>query len=250
MSGLCLLPLGVGDAFSARYYSSCLALQADDGWLLLDCPHPIRKIMAEASAASGLGLDVDRVLGVVLTHLHGDHCSGVEGLGFYARYLLSRRMPLLAHPEVSANLWSGHLAAGMEWSVPARGQPPTRRSLDDFFQLIPLDETRPVQIGPFAVECHRAVHSIPATSIRVRVGGRSVGYSGDTAFDPALVAWLAEADLVVHETSHGHFHTPYDQLASLPASLRAKMRLIHYPDSFDLDNSLIEPLRQGRSCAV
>jgi len=28
------------------------------------------------------------------------------------------------------------------------------------------------------------------------------------------------------------------------------MRLIHYPDDFDLDNSAIEPLRQGRYYTV
>jgi hypothetical protein len=41
-------------------------------------------------------------------------------------------------------------------------------------------------------------------------------------------------------------HTPYARLAALPAALRAKMRLIHYPDEFDVETSAIEPLRQGR----
>ena len=41
-------------------------------------------------------------------------------------------------------------------------------------------------------------------------------------------------------------HTPYDRLAALPAALRSRMRLIHYSDDFDLDASVIEPLRQGR----
>ena len=45
-------------------------------------------------------------------------------------------------------------------------------------------------------------------------------------------------------------HTPYELLAALPAELRAKMRLIHYPDDFDLNASAIEPLRQGRMYAV
>ena len=40
------------------------------------------------------------------------------------------------------------------------------------------------------------------------------------------------------------------KLAALPASLRSKMRLFHYPDDFDHASSLIEPLRQGRCYAV
>ena len=250
MSRLCLLPLGVGDAFSARYYSSCLGLQSGGFWLLIDCPHPIRKMMAEASAATGMSLDVDQTAGIVLTHLHADHCSGLEGLGFYARFVLGRRMKLLAHPEVSSALWDGHLAAGMKWAVLERGQPPSQRSLEDFFELIALSETQPVQLGPFAIECRRSVHSIPATAVRIRAGGCSVGYSADTAFEPALLEWLAEADLIIHETSPGLFHTPYDRLVELPALLRNKMRLIHYPDAFDTETSVFEPLRQGRCYAV
>jgi hypothetical protein len=45
-----------------------------------------------------------------------------------------------------------------------------------------------------------------------------------TAFDPALIAWLGEADVVVHETNHG-VHTPYGKLAALPVALRSRMRL-------------------------
>ena len=40
-----LIPLGVGDAFSARHYTTCLALGVDDSWLLIDCPHPVRKML-------------------------------------------------------------------------------------------------------------------------------------------------------------------------------------------------------------
>jgi len=95
----------------------------------------------------------------------------------------------------------------------------------------------------------RSVHSIPTRALRIRAGGRCLGLSADTAFDPALIDWLAEADLIVHETGHGP-HTPYEKLAELPARLRAKMRLIHYPDDFDAAASLIEPLVPGRSYAV
>src|SRR5437660_9163269 len=113
MSGLRVVVLGVGDAFSALSYSSCLALEAEGAWLLIDCPHPIRKVLREGGAAAGVPLDVDNFCAVVLTHLHADHCSGLEGMAFYARYRLKRRLPLFVHPEASARLWEGHLAASM-----------------------------------------------------------------------------------------------------------------------------------------
>src|SRR4051812_35062797 len=117
MSAFRLLPLGVGDAFSARYYSTCLALEAAGEWLLIDCPHPIRKMLREGSAPAGAPLDLAQIRGVVLTHLHSDHASGLEGAAFYSRYVLGRPLPLLAHADVVADLWPRHLAGGMEWSL-------------------------------------------------------------------------------------------------------------------------------------
>ena len=78
---------------------------------------------------------------------------------------------------------------------------------------------------------------------------RSFEITTDTAFDEGLIKWLSEADLMIHETNYG-VHTPYEKLAALPAELRARMRLIHYPDDFDTGASVIEPLAQGRRYTV
>jgi ribonuclease BN (tRNA processing enzyme) len=246
---LSFVPLGVGDAFSALHYSSCLALEAEGQVLLVDCPHPIRKMMREASLSSGVPLDADRVSGLVLTHLHADHSSGVEGLGYFSFFVLKRKLRLLAHPDVTHRLWEGHLAAGMEDLIRTPGGEPQRHGFEDYFEHTPLSTREPVRFGPFSIECRRTYHHVPTTALRIRAGGRVLGYSADTAFDEGLLSWLAEADLVLHETNHG-VHTPYEKLAALPADLRAKMRLIHYPDDFALETSTIEPLTQGRRYTV
>src|SRR5262245_54224648 len=121
MSGLRFLPLGVGDAFSAIHYSSSMALEAAGEWILVDCPHPIQKIIREASARAAAPLAPDLVRGVILTHLHADHASGLEGLAYYTYFYLRRRLPLLLHPAVLERLWEGHLAAGMEELLPRVG---------------------------------------------------------------------------------------------------------------------------------
>lgn len=240
---LTIVALGVGNAFSVRHYSSCFALGADGAWLLVDCPHPIRKILHESSRAAGLALDVGDLCAVALTHLHADHASGLEGLGYYAHFALGRRARLVAHPAVVAEVWENHLAAGMRrFSVPGDGV--VERKLEDFFEVTALAEDAAVSVGPFSVECRRTPHPVPTTALRVRAGGRTLAYSADTAFDERLIAWLADADLVLHETGPG-IHTPYERLAALPPGLRARMRLIHYPDDFDTGRSVIEPLRQG-----
>lgn len=246
---LTFIPLGVGDAFSALHYSSCIAVEAEGQVLLIDCPHPIRKMMREASESSGVPIDVDRVAGVALTHLHADHSSGLEGLGYFSFFLLHRKMPLLTHASVAKRLWEGHLAAGMECLIEKQGEAPNPKHFEDYFIHTPLTTERAVQFGPFSIECRFTYHHVPTTALRIRAGGRSLGYSADTSFDEGLISWLAEADLVIHETNYG-VHTPYAKLAELPSELRAKMRLIHYPDTFDLQASNIEPLAQGRRYTV
>ena len=248
-SVLTFVPLGVGDAFTAKYYTSCIAVESAGARLLVDCPHPIRKILHEGGERAGTPMDVGDFLGVVVTHLHADHSSGLEGFGYFSYFALRRKAVVLAHPAVVERLWDGHLAAGMECLMPAADAAPAPRRFEDYFDLKRLDEGGAVTIGPFTLECRRTIHHIPTSALRIRAGGRSLGISSDTAFDPALIEWLAEADLIIHETNLG-VHTPYEKLAALPSGLRARMRLIHYPDQFDLAASVIEPLEQGRRYSV
>ncbi|WP_242342565.1 MBL fold metallo-hydrolase [Anaeromyxobacter terrae] len=248
MPSLELLPLGVGDAFSTVHYSSSYALRAEGRWLLVDCPHPIRKMMREASAPSGVALDVDALEAVVLTHLHADHVSGVEDLGFFSYFALGRRARLAAHPDVARRLWDGHLAAGMERLAASDGSLEAR-TFDDYFELTPLDEARPVRIGPFQLECRFTCHHVPTTALRIRAGGRAVGFSADTSFDPDLIDWLGAADLVVHEAGFG-IHTPLERLGTVPAETRTRMRLGHFSDALDLSESPVEPLQEGRLYVV
>ncbi len=235
MSALSIVPLGVGDAFSVRWYSSCLLIETEGERLLVDCPHPIRKILSEGTAGR---VDLGDISGVVLTHLHADHASGLEGFAYFVRFALGRRAQLVLHPSVQARLWEGHLAAGMEML----GDSPMQ--LEDYFDLTALDLDRPVRFGKFEIACRTTRHPIPTTALRISAGGREIGISSDTSFDPELIEWLGHSDLIVHETNLG-IHTPYEELARLPAELRSRMRLTHFPDDFDGDASVIAVLEQG-----
>jgi len=248
MSEVRLIPLGVGDAFSSRFYTTGFALGVDDSWLLIDCSHPIRKMLREASTAAGFPIDIDQVEGAAITHLHADHCSGLEDLGYYSYFVLGRRARIAMHPRISARLWDGFLAAGMDSIQLERDGPTHSRNLEEYFDLTALDTEASVQVGPFAIECRFTIHPIPTTAFRIQTAGRTLGFSADSAFDPELIEWLSPADLIVHEATHlpeSKVHTPYERLITLPPSLRSKMRLTHFSDDFDLNASLIEPLRQG-----
>jgi len=48
------------------------------------------------------------------------------------------------------------------------------------------------------------------------MAGKSIGFSADTAYDPELIEWLDQADVIVHEANYeklcGPAHTPYEKL--------------------------------------
>lgn len=248
MSELRLVCLGVGDAFSRLWYTSALALRCEGQWLLIDCPHPIRKILAESGASAGEPLDVDSIAGVVLTHLHADHASGLEGFAFYNHFALGRKTVLLAHPAVLEPLWERQLAVTMS-RLSLDPAAPASMQLTDYFDIRPLDEARATTFGPFSIECRLTRHPVPTFALRLSGGGRCLGHSSDTAFDPGLIDWLSASDLILHETNLG-VHTPYADLAALPEPLRRRMRLTHYPDNFAPSPPAIELLVQGQAYDV
>ncbi len=253
MSTVRLIPLGVGEAFTAKHYTTCLVLGVDDDWLLIECPHPIRKMLREATTTAGVPFDLDRVRGVAISHLHADHVCGLEDFGFYSYFALGRRATVLAHPSVSAKMWDGVLSGGMGETWEQAGGPAVEKRFEDYFDLIALQDSAPVAFGPFEIECRRTLHPIPTTAFRIRAGERTLGFSADSAFDPTLVTWLRSADLIVHEvTTHeaSIVHTPYAKLAALPEDLQRKLRLIHYPDGFEDEARSIEVLRQGQCYLV
>jgi glyoxylase-like metal-dependent hydrolase (beta-lactamase superfamily II) len=239
---LSVIPLGVGDAFSAKHYSCCVAVGFEGQWVLIDCPHPVRKMLREAEG----NLDISDVHSVLLTHLHADHSSGIETFGYFCRFALQRKARIACHPTVSARLWDGHLAAGMEQLLHHDGEH-RKHTFDDYFELTALTDDNATQIGPFQVECRRTRHHIATTALRISAGGAMFGVSADTTFDPALIAWLAECDVFSHEVGYG-VHTPLSDLQGLPRPVRQKMRLIHTPD--DVDVGELQLLTQGKMLKV
>ena len=141
-------------------------------------------------------------------------------------------------------IWDQRLKASMGalWD----GQQLPQLGFDDYFEHVPLagPDDRRARPVPHPRAPHHPPRARPARC-SIEAAGRTLGYSSDTAFDPELIAFLAPADLIIHETNFGPAHTPYAALAALPAELRARMRLIHYPDGFDIAASNIAALREG-----
>lgn len=243
--GISVRVVGVGDAFTALYYNACLLLEAEGTRALIDAPPALARALRDLGRGPGAGGEVrlDDIDHVVITHLHGDHVGGLEQLLFYRRFVTGKKAALHAIPEVLAGLWDTRLRGGMETLLDPATRAASALTLDDYADVRPLGEEGG-DVGPFHVSWRPTIHHIPTSALRIRAGGATLGYSADTAFDPALIEWLAESDLFFHETNLG-VHTPLASLVGLPAATRERMRLIHYPDFHDAGTSPIPCAREG-----
>ena len=246
---LSITALGTGDAFSAERYSTCLLVETAKTKVLVDCPHPIRRVLRESTRGR---VDVGDIDAVVLTHLHADHSSGVEGMAWFCRFALGRPLKLYAHDAVLAGLWP-QLAPSMSELLitDADNRPHHRERLtrDDVIAAASMALERPTVIGDLTLDARLTIHHIPTTALVLRAGGACVGYSADTAFDESLLSWLDVGDVIIHETNFGA-HTPFSKLAALPSALRDKLRLVHWPDGFDAGDSGIRVLQDGDVVSV
>jgi ribonuclease BN (tRNA processing enzyme) len=239
-----VLILGVGDAFTRRHFGSSALIEAPEGYVLIDCPDPIHRVLAEATARAGWKVEATDINDVILTHLHGDHCNGLESFAFTHRITAADSNPprLHASPPTAARLWE-RLAPAMDGSG-FDGRP--TRTLETYFDLHVMDPDQPpARIAGLTVRCRYTKHPVPTVGLLVSDGTTTLGWSSDTPYEQAHINWLSEADLIVHECNRGDPHTPIDALNALPDDVRTRIRLIHLPDDFDGSSTDMRRLDEG-----
>ncbi|HEY8074670.1 MAG TPA: MBL fold metallo-hydrolase [Labilithrix sp.] len=244
-----LYVLGVGDTFTEKHVTHSLLVEADGFRLAIDCPDSYRRVLKQARDKNGASsLDLFGIDDFLVTHVHGDHMNGLEGVGYFKRFAQQKRAALHTIAPVKETMWSERLAGpmGQLWN----GTEFLSLGFDDYFAWSPLALDTTTQIGPFTVRARLTKHHVPTSALLLEHGGRKLGISSDTAFDPSLVEWLAEADLIVHETNYGPAHTKYEDLLRLGDDVKRKMRLIHYPDEFDVGASAIRCVLEGDAIEV
>lgn len=126
-----VLITGVGDAFTSRHFGSSALIEGPEGLVMLDCPDLVHRALREAATSAGWSVAPDAIDDILLTHLHGDHCNGLESFGFRRRMTRLRddvrpRPRVHTVTPVADRLWE-RLAPAMD--APFNGDQPS--TLDD-----------------------------------------------------------------------------------------------------------------------
>jgi len=135
--------------------------------------------------------------GVVLSHLHPDHCADVSGLIVYRRYHPSppHRAALPLHGPYDT---VERIRAAYATDVDDR----IATDLSDVFDFRPLHER--FSLGELEITAVRVDHPCEAYGLRVRHDGRTLVYTGDTGPCDQLDALAAGADVLLAEASWLH----------------------------------------------
>ena len=153
---------------------NCLLLEEGNTRLLIDAGISPRRT---AAALKALGLELEQIGGVLITHEHSDHISGLQNL------VKGRELPVYAPHTVAARL--------------AGAMP----SLEEHLRLIPVEE--PFPLGELRVTAFHTSHDTDE-SVGYRVEGQGVyAHATDTGcVTEGMRRFLTGADTVRLESNH------------------------------------------------
>lgn len=188
MSTVRLRFLGSGDAFgSGGRFQACILASSDAGTVLIDCG------ASSLIALKRAGVDPNTIDAVVLSHFHGDHVAGIPFLILDGQFAKPERPLVVAGPTGVER----RVRAAFDTMFPGSAERP--QSFGP--RYVELEAGRTVDVGPARVTAIAVQHTpgTDAHGLRVELAGRTIGYSGDTAWTDALIEIAAHTDAFICE---------------------------------------------------
>lgn len=179
---------------------------------------------------------VENLTGIIISHLHPDHCSDLIPLKYAAQYAeltgtLSGKIPVWMpeEPEMDYTFLTSTFKGG--------------------YALNKLDDTVRLSFGHLNLAFQRTAHSFPCYAMSIKDRDTRLVYTGDTGPDAALTEFVAGADLLLCECSimsddnfrnnYTHAHMTPETVAELAKNAGVKkLVLTHFWPYYPIDAML------------
>jgi phosphoribosyl 1,2-cyclic phosphodiesterase len=138
--------------------------------------------------SADLGIALEKVNGLVITHVHEDH---IEGVSAWAAYLQTQKtkLPLYTDERIYSQL--------------QRVFTPIIGSLEQYFTFSHYRNLEATQHWRF----RRNYHTLPTLGMRINYNGKALGISGDTLYDEGLF-----------KQRYGHRELSFSEMLDLSAN--------------------------------
>jgi ribonuclease BN (tRNA processing enzyme) len=215
-----LTVIGSGDAFgSGGRFNTCFQVESASATVLVDCG------ASSLVALKARGIDPNRLDGVILSHLHGDHFGGLPFLLMDAQHMSRRQRPfVIAGPPGTR----ARLEAALEVLFPGSAATKWRFA----WEVTEIEPGQARDIPGFRVVTAEVLHpsGAPSTAVRLSDGSATLAYSGDTEWTDALLPIADGVQLLIVECS-GHagripYHLTWEILQPRLPGLRAQRIMI------------------------
>lgn len=234
-----LTVVGSGDAFgSGGRFNTCFFLETVKSSLLIDCG------ASSLVALKARGIDPNRIDGIILSHLHGDHFGGLPFLLLDAQFPARRERPLLIAGPPGTRARLDQL---LEVFFPGSTANQWRFS----WQVTEIALDRATDVLGHAVTTTEVAHysGAPSTALRVSDGQSLFAYSGDTEWVDQLVGVADGADLFICEC-YGYSgrltgHLTWEILKARLPDLRARTIMLTH-----MNRAMLARLEEVRATGV
>ena len=184
-----LTVVGCGDAFgSGGRLQTCFHVAAPEEEFLIDCG------ATSLIGMQHLGLDPERVSSIFISHLHGDHFSGLVWWMIHAHHVTRRTRALTITGPVGTE---ERFVTAAEALFP--GSATVKRRFD--LRFIEYTQGKAIEVGGVRVTPYEVRHpsGAPPYALRIETGGKTVSFSGDTEWVENLVEAATGANLFIDE---------------------------------------------------
>jgi len=226
--------LGVGGWISEPFlgYTS-LIIESGDKRILIEAGEGTYRSLRQC------GYDITDIDLIAITHKHGDHILGIPTLVLMALHKGRKNIEIISIYDVIESLKMLFNSVGMGYLV----------DYVKFTEIRPGDSVHRYQ---FVLNSIEALHTVQAISIKVNVDNKCIAFSGDTIYNPLLIDFVKNCDVLIHEVSsysdvvHNYGHSSYRDAIHLASKAGIKILVpIHfYRLPLPIDLSLFENIEE------